>query len=115
MALLVRTKRGPLRPIWYPLAGCTWLQFTVLLILSETQNWACSAEVYSSASDMKEVFRLERELVSIMDGFASKLQSKLNKINSYLEEFDEVMKERRQSPSEEDLMEKIATNPIHAY
>ena len=56
-----------------------------LLILSETQNWACSAEVYSSASDMKEVFRLERELVSIMDGFASKLQSKLNKINSYLE------------------------------
>ena len=25
------------------------------------------------------------------------------------------MKERRQSPSEEDLVEKIATNPIHAY
>ena len=25
------------------------------------------------------------------------------------------MKERRQSPSEEDLIEKIATNPIHAY
>ena len=55
-----------------------------LAILSETQKWA-SAEVFSSASDMKEVFRLERELVSIMDGFASKLQTKLNKINSYLE------------------------------
>ena len=25
------------------------------------------------------------------------------------------MKERRQSPSEEDLIERIATNPIHAY
>jgi len=85
-----------------------------LAILSETHKWA-SAEVFSSASDMKEVFRLERELVSIMDGFASKLQTKLNKINSYLEEFDEVMKERRQTPSEEDLIEKIATNPIHAY
>ena len=33
----------------------------------------------------------------------------------FSQEFDEVMKERRQSPSEEDLMEKIATNPIHAY
>ena len=32
-----------------------------------------------------------------------------------MQEFDEVMKERRQSPSEEDLVEKIATNPIHAY
>lgn len=95
--------------LWSSFIGSIWL-----MIWSETQNWA-SAEVFSSASDMKEVFRLERELVSIMDGFASKLQSKLNKINSYLEEFDEVLKERRQSPSEEDLIEKIATNPIHAY
>ena len=33
----------------------------------------------------------------------------------FFQEFDEVLKERRQSPSEEDLIEKIATNPIHAY
>ena len=32
-----------------------------------------------------------------------------------LQEFDEVLKERRTSPSEEELAEKIATNPIHAY
>ena len=42
-------------------------------------------EVYSSASEMVEVFKLERELVSIMDGFANKLQTKLDKINAYLE------------------------------
>ena len=42
-------------------------------------------EVYSSAHEMIEVFKLERELVSIMDGFAMKLQSKLDKINAYLE------------------------------
>ena len=34
---------------------------------------------------MIEVFKLERELINIMDGFASKLQSKLDKINAYLE------------------------------
>ena len=64
--------------------SCSFIGSIWLMIWAETQNWA-SAEVFSSASDMKEVFRLERELVSIMDGFASKLQSKLNKINSYLE------------------------------
>ena len=64
--------------------SCYFIGSIWLMIWAETQEWA-SAEVFSSASDMKEVFRLERELVSIMDGFASKLQSKLNKINSYLE------------------------------
>jgi len=76
----------------------------------------CSqGEVYSSASDMMQVFGLERELVTIINGFANKLQGKLDRINSYLEEFDEVMKERRRTSSEEDLYDKIATNPIHAY
>ena len=44
-----------------------------------------NSEVYSSAADMMEVFKLERELVGIMDNFAGKLQKKLDKINSYLE------------------------------
>ena len=44
-----------------------------------------NSEVYSSAADMMEVFKLERELVGIMDNFAGKLQRKLDKINSYLE------------------------------
>ena len=44
-----------------------------------------NSEVYSSAADMMEVFKLERELVGIMDNFAAKLQKKLDKINSYLE------------------------------
>ena len=44
-----------------------------------------NGEVYSSAADMMEVFKLERELVGIMDNFAAKLQKKLDKINSYLE------------------------------
>ena len=46
----------------------------------------CSqGEVYSSASDMMQVFGLERELVTIINGFANKLQGKLDRINSYLE------------------------------
>ena len=59
-----------------------------------------NGEVYSSAADMMEVFKLERELVGIMDNFAAKLQKKLDKINSYLEvrkasEFGQPKKKRR--------------------
>ena len=61
-----------------------WLWTSICLAVTVLPLMA-RAEVYSSAADMKEVFRLERELVSIMDGFASKLQAKLNKINTYLE------------------------------
>ena len=42
-------------------------------------------EVYSSASDMKGVFQLEREMVGILGGYASKLHAKLNRINDYLQ------------------------------
>ena len=59
-----------------------WLWMSILLAVNSA---VARGEVYSSASDMKEIFRLERELVSIMSGFASKLQSKLNNINSYIE------------------------------
>ena len=58
---------------------------SICLVVASMTLWQAEAEVYSSASDMKEVFKLERELMSIMDGFAAKLQSKLDKINSYLE------------------------------
>jgi hypothetical protein len=60
-----------------------WTSISLVVVSFFCQN--AEAEVYSSAADMMEVFKLERELVSIMDGFASKLQSKLNKINNYIE------------------------------
>lgn len=87
-----------------------WTSYILLLISQKIHG-----EVYSSASEMIEVFKLERELINIMDGFALKLQSKLDKINAYLEEFDEVVQERRNVQSDDALMEKIISNPIHAY
>jgi hypothetical protein len=44
-----------------------------------------SGEVFSSASDLKEVFHLERELVGILHGYAKKLESRLGMINEYLD------------------------------
>ena len=47
-------------------------------------------EVYSSASDMREVFHLEKDLVHILDEYASKLTSKLDRINNYLRVRDAI-------------------------
>ena len=52
-----------------------------ILFLNHSQ---VNSEVYSSASDMREVFHLEKDLVSILDGYASKLTTKLDRINNYL-------------------------------
>ena len=57
----------------------------ILLLFSQNFFRTIHGEVYSSAAEMIEVFKLERELINIMDGFALKLQSKLDKINAYLE------------------------------
>ena len=57
----------------------------ILLLCSQNIFRTIHGEVYSSAAEMIEVFKLERELINIMDGFALKLQSKLDKINAYLE------------------------------
>ena len=42
------------------------------------------AEVYSSASDMRSIFQLERDIVDIIAGYADRLEQKLQRINNYL-------------------------------
>lgn len=42
------------------------------------------AEVYSSATDMKSIFELERDLAEIISGYAFKLEQKVQRINRYL-------------------------------
>lgn len=61
----------------------TWLLLPFLwLVLDFPTSAKC--EVYSSASNMRTVFNIERELVDILDGYAQKLEAKLAKINGYM-------------------------------
>ena len=61
----------------------TWL-FVPFLCLALNLPTSSRCEVYSSASNMRTVFNIERELVDILDGYAQKLEKKLAKINSYM-------------------------------
>ena len=42
-------------------------------------------EVYSSASDMKNIFEMEADLAHILDSYSNTLQAKLDRINKYIE------------------------------
>ena len=43
------------------------------------------SEVYSSASDMKNIFRMEMDLASSLNNYATKTQAKLDRINKYIQ------------------------------
>ena len=42
-------------------------------------------EVYSSASDMKNIFEMEADLAHILDSYSNTLQDRLDRINKYIE------------------------------
>eukprot|EP00095_Tigriopus_kingsejongensis_P007522 snap_masked-scaffold103_size370364-processed-gene-2.2 protein:Tk07522 transcript:snap_masked-scaffold103_size370364-processed-gene-2.2-mRNA-1 annotation:"hypothetical protein DAPPUDRAFT_22132" len=88
---------------------------TCLILFGSKCSWRAQAEVYSSASDMKTVFGIETDLVDILDKYAKKLESKLERINNYMSEYNGLMEEKRSEDSDEEFMEKIIGNPIHAY
>ena len=56
-----------------------------------------SSEVFSSASDLRQVFMLERELVDILQSYATKLESRLGLINNYLEARSNYLRSRVES------------------
>ena len=43
------------------------------------------SEVYSSASDMKNIFRMEMDLTNSLNKYAKKMQAKLDRINGYIQ------------------------------
>ena len=51
-----------------------------IVFLSLCVAMPTNCEVFSSVSDMKEVFQLERNLVGELLNYAEKLQRKLNRI-----------------------------------
>ena len=59
----------------------TVLVFVYTVIL---QNHV-TGEVYSSASDMKNIFRMEMDLADSLSEYAKKTQAKLDRVNKYIE------------------------------
>ena len=43
------------------------------------------SEVFSSASDMKTIFRMEMDLANSLNDYATKMQGKLDRINKYIQ------------------------------
>jgi len=72
-------------------------------------------EVFSSVSDMKAVFQLERNLVGELLNYAEKLQRKLNRIKKYVSEFESTLIDGAVTESDADYASRLVGNPIHAF
>ena len=52
------------------------------IMLSQSQ---VRSEVFSSASDMKNIFRMEMDLANSLSTYAKKMQAKLDRIDGYIQ------------------------------
>ena len=57
-----------------------WQSVTLLFLLVLSSD----AEVYSSASDMREIFKMEMDLAQILQTYSETLQKKIDRIDSYM-------------------------------
>jgi len=97
--------------------NCAWIKMiaTTLCVWTVFLQSFVRSEVYSSASDMKNIFSMEMDLANSLNDYATKTQAKLDRINKYIQDFNDVMKERALAKSDDDLEDMIIGNPIHAY
>ena len=56
------------------------LWFWMILLQNNVRS-----EVYSSASDMKNIFRMEMDLTTSLNEYVKKMQAKLDRINGYIQ------------------------------
>ena len=63
----------------------TKMIITLFLCLTICLQTHVRCEVYSSASDMKNIFRMEMDLASSLNNYASKTQAKLDRIDKYIQ------------------------------
>ena len=68
----------------YNYAWKTMITVLVFVYTLSLQNHV-TGEVYSSASDMKNIFRMEMDLADSLSEYAKKTQAKLDRVNKYIE------------------------------
>jgi len=112
------------------MAYCCLLLSAALLLFK-----GCSTEVFSASADLTSTFRLEQQVVNVLGELLSRTESKLEVIrryiyiikymmmnlmifpllctDSYLKDYESVVEEK--ANNEEEFMERVAGNPIHAY
>lgn len=71
------------------------------------------AQLFTASSDLSAAFQLERQVVNVLGELVAKAQAKIDTIRKYLEDYESVIEE--QALTEDDFMERVAGNPIHAY
>lgn len=95
-----------------PTLKTPWHLPVVLLILLSAAAQVRS-EVFTASSDLSGAFRLERQVVSVLEQLLNQSEMKLNSIRQYLKEYASITEEG--ADTEDEFQERVAGNPIHAY
>ena len=61
------------------------ISFCICLLIFLQNVHVVRSEVYSSASDMKSIFRMEMDLANNLNDYAKKMQLKLDRVNKYIQ------------------------------
>ncbi|EFX74258.1 hypothetical protein DAPPUDRAFT_22132, partial [Daphnia pulex] len=72
-----------------------------------------SGDMFSASADLANTFRLEQKVVNVLGELVAQTEAKLSIIRHYLEDYQSVVEEK--ASSEEEFIERVAGNPIHAY
>lgn len=106
------------------------MTLTLLLLRSQL----ISSEVFSASADLTSTFRLEQQVVNVLGELVAQTEAKLGIIRQwvwrkektritqplliwtalrYLKDYESVVEEK--ATNEEEFIERVAGNPIHAY
>ncbi|XP_046647216.1 prolyl 4-hydroxylase subunit alpha-2-like [Daphnia pulicaria] len=91
--------------------GPIFLIITTLLVILGTRP--VSGDMFSASADLANTFRLEQKVVNVLGELVAQTEAKLSIIRHYLEDYQSVVEEK--AASEEEFIERVAGNPIHAY
>ncbi|XP_057374183.1 prolyl 4-hydroxylase subunit alpha-1-like isoform X2 [Daphnia carinata] len=85
------------------------ITITALLL----RNQPVVGDMFSASADLANTFRLEQQVVNVLGELVAQTEAKLGIIRQYLKDYESVVEEK--AASEEEFMERVAGNPIHAY
>ncbi|XP_046438574.1 prolyl 4-hydroxylase subunit alpha-2-like isoform X3 [Daphnia pulex] len=91
--------------------GPIFLITTTLLVILGFRP--VSGDMFSASADLANTFRLEQKVVNVLGELVAQTEAKLSIIRHYLEDYQSVVEEK--AASEEEFIERVAGNPIHAY
>lgn len=98
----------------------SWLACLATLLCSLIFGTVTNGQIFSSMGELANVFKMEVELVSVLQRHRDTLETSLNQIKNYAQEVKAMYEKEdcwpvKEKCTDQNLMDKIVGNPIYNY